>query len=693
MTAINIIAGLIYSKGHKPKEKIQLIITALVFLFILYNSPSGLVLYWTMNNLISLVKNVFYRFGGATKRFCNFQSLVCRAKTGPVQKNSNGKPKDCGGKKSEKGVFFASSLALAILTGLAIPSIIIESEPNAFCYIDNIKSPLVFLANVFLQSLSTFFIWPLCFYFLFSDRIKKAFSFFFPTLLVFSTINAFLFTGNYGPLSQDLDFMQSQTFFVAPSAFTINFAIFIAICALRLVDQKKCANAFFSTTIVICICLCSYSFMNVKTIKKSYKNMEPPKSESAPTRELALSRTKKNVIVFMQDRMLGTMVDDIFKADESLKDGFDGFVFFPNTVSFGTLTMLGSPGLFGGYDYTPWEINQNKSKTLQQKHNEALLSMPLNFLSADFDVYVCDLPYENYYEQPVAAMYKDWPAIKRTPLRGKHSGLYLKSKGLENPNYLSGAIKRNLIMVSAFKISAPIFRRLIHHNVWWNTTEKDKYSLFVDNFSELHFLPQLFTDDSQKGAFIIIDNEATHEPSAVNKDGTPKAYSEKGADFDSHTAAMSAYKIFFEWLKKQNLYDNTRIIIVSDHGFGYNSGKFDNSAGVPPYNKEKTNATILLKDFDSRGELFIDMTFMTNADTPFLATKNIILNAKNPWTGNSYQVKDKGSRVKICSPDAESTRNRNHKKFDIADDDWHSVSGDIFKSENWKQLRWEERAN
>ena len=32
-----------------------------LFLVLLYNSPSGLVIYWTMNNLFSLVKNIFYK--------------------------------------------------------------------------------------------------------------------------------------------------------------------------------------------------------------------------------------------------------------------------------------------------------------------------------------------------------------------------------------------------------------------------------------------------------------------------------------------------------------------------------------------------------------------------------------------------------------------------------------------------------
>ena len=62
MTLINIVAGAVYTKGFKLKDKLQIYGMALVFLVLLYKSPAGLVLYWTMNNVFSLVKNIFYKF-------------------------------------------------------------------------------------------------------------------------------------------------------------------------------------------------------------------------------------------------------------------------------------------------------------------------------------------------------------------------------------------------------------------------------------------------------------------------------------------------------------------------------------------------------------------------------------------------------------------------------------------------------
>ncbi|MBQ4251820.1 MAG: YidC/Oxa1 family membrane protein insertase, partial [Erysipelotrichaceae bacterium] len=65
MTAINYLSAALYLKGFPLKTKIQTYGIAAVFLVLLYGSPSGLVFYWTLNNVFSLLKNLVRRlFGG-----------------------------------------------------------------------------------------------------------------------------------------------------------------------------------------------------------------------------------------------------------------------------------------------------------------------------------------------------------------------------------------------------------------------------------------------------------------------------------------------------------------------------------------------------------------------------------------------------------------------------------------------------
>ena len=58
MTFFNLISGYIYTKESSKNEKITIVIIALFFLVLLYGSPSSLLIYWTFNNIFSLVKNL-----------------------------------------------------------------------------------------------------------------------------------------------------------------------------------------------------------------------------------------------------------------------------------------------------------------------------------------------------------------------------------------------------------------------------------------------------------------------------------------------------------------------------------------------------------------------------------------------------------------------------------------------------------
>lgn len=61
MTAINLVSGYVYATDMSRNEKITIVVVALFFLVLLYNSPSSLLVYWTFNNVFSLVKNLYYK--------------------------------------------------------------------------------------------------------------------------------------------------------------------------------------------------------------------------------------------------------------------------------------------------------------------------------------------------------------------------------------------------------------------------------------------------------------------------------------------------------------------------------------------------------------------------------------------------------------------------------------------------------
>lgn len=732
MTIINCVAGFIYSKGHSLSEKIQIYGCAAVFLLLLYNSPAGLVVYWTMNNILSLVKNIFYKIKNPKKVLyiiaciLSICMILCAAIVFKNAKTifriglvfagviipaapfavsffsslfeSHFKILD-ENPKLRLSIFLISAFILAVLTGLAIPSILMQSEPEQYSYVDSYTSPLYFVWHTFFQALGFFVVWPFCFYALFSAKTKKILTFLFSFIAFSAVLNCFAFSGNYGPVNPNLLFMTPQHFMTGIKTVIVNILCMLVILALLVAAFSFKAKILNSVCTIFLISLAAISGKNIISVQNSFRRIPAPDFSKKIEPVFHLSKTGKNVIILMQDRYFSPLIPEILKNNPELNEQLDGFVWYPNTVSFGKLTMIGTPGIFGGYDYTPFEINRRADKTLQQKHNEAILTMPVVFHNNNWNVTVADLPYENYLEQPVTDMYKGYEFINRVTTHGTYSDIWYARHGMKKSPFMSEGIKRNFIWFSVLKIVPPFMRQIIYHKEYWISYNKFENSAkFIDNYSEIDLFPELFDDSSEKNAFFLLDNEANHEsillqaPDYVPVENvTQFGPGGNDATYSSMVGIILRFTNFIDFLKKNEIYDNTKIIIVSDHGMSRDTGTFDNKTQNFPFNKDNMTATLLVKDFSSRGKLKKDYTFMTNADTPALALKDIDGNALNPFTKNLLDANSMGGGItkndfiKMSNAPAESTRIRKNKKFNIKDDEWYAVKDNIFDDKNWFQ--------
>ncbi len=231
MTAINCVSGAIYSKGHAASEKVQIFGCAAVFLLLLYNSPAGLVVYWTMNNILSLAKNIFYKIKNPKKVLyviaCVFAVFCVVIPFTPLRSSikiinhaivvfgfviplipfvvkflaklleSNFQILDTNA-KIRNAMFLISAAGLALIAGLYIPSIIIVSEPVNYCCVEGIDSPFASIRHAFYMAIGIFVFWPACFYGLFSAKVKKSFALIFLLALLGAFINTFAFSREYG---------------------------------------------------------------------------------------------------------------------------------------------------------------------------------------------------------------------------------------------------------------------------------------------------------------------------------------------------------------------------------------------------------------------------------------------------------------------------------------------------------------
>lgn len=740
MTIINCISGALYSKGHDKKEKIQIYVMAAFFLVLLYNSPSGLVIYWTMNNILSLVKNIFAKV--------KIQKKVINLIKEPITNffNNNFTILDTN-QKLRNLIFIFSCIGITLLCGLVIPSIIIESEPTNYCFVDDISSPFTFLSYSFWQAVGCFIFWPIAFYCIFSKKIKKICSVLFSSVLLCSIINTFIFGGKYGPMEADFIFMQTPSFHPFTVYNLLNLFIIFSIIAVLFISLNKVAK-YINFMIVIIIMSLSAIFINTSLkINNDYKQLSKTDATESLEPIYHLSKTGKNVIIIMQDNLQSPYIPYVLDELPELSQKLDGFKWYPNTISNGYLTMAGVPGIFAGYDYTPYQMNLNLEKDNQTKHNEALLTLPLIFSKNGYHSSVSNLPYENYYEQPESNMYLANPSLQKIGIelenstkilsnvytikyknhntithnnvKGVYTDYWFKQNNLTKDNVISTKIKRNILWFSIFKISPSILRKRIYHSDYWSTYSNFHSSdnTFINSWSVLDYLPELtdfytnsLFEEKTNGSCILIDNETTHDPIMLDSENYEykpivntigKGPLSDSEHFTTLCGTFLKFADFIEYLKVNSVYDNTKIIIVSDHCRGITQDFTTELLGCVKndnIDNKKFLSTLLIKDFNSHGDFIAekvfnqkkcpntDYTFMTNADVSYLATKDIIPNAKNPFTNNPLKVENKNDYAILNNGEAESTKNRHNKQFNVKDSEWYTVKDNIFIDENWGKL-------
>jgi hypothetical protein len=129
-------------------------------------------------------------------------------------------------------------------------------------------------------------------------------------------------------------------------------------------------------------------------VNRGYADARKAVTDNDP--EFTLSKNGKNVVVLMIDRALGPMIPYLFNENQSLGKSFDGFTYYHNTMSYGAYTNFGTPGLYGGYEYTPERINERSSELLVDKQNEALKVMPVMFAKEGFKSTIVNPSYAGY---------------------------------------------------------------------------------------------------------------------------------------------------------------------------------------------------------------------------------------------------------------------------------------------------------
>lgn len=730
MTLINILSSIIYTKGRPFRDNIQLYVLAILFLILLYDRPSGLVLYWTLNNLFSLGKNVVGKIKNKGKILSSIIFCLCVGVLillDPSKFALRGKIMVYGlttllmifslavyfgwriklnlsHLPTNNTLFLLCTIYLFVLTGLLIPNSVIGSSPEEFISRFTLVNPLRYVFSASLLSFGLFVIWLNVFYILFEGNLKKILNVFVWVLTGVFTLCYLFFNNRFGTMSNTLLYDTAPA--VSLKDAVINLVLVgVLTLAFTYIWARK-IKYLKNILIIMCVSSLLLSLFGIyKTNLRAKAGIEKIASNiDNDEKVLPLSKTEKNVVVLMLDRAISPYFPYILHERPELMEKYAGFTFYPNTISFGPVTNIGAPGLFGGYEYIPEEMNRRDKELLVEKHNEALKVMPVIFNENDYRVVVCDPPYAGYTWIPDLSIYDDYEGIKAYMTEGKF---------LDVNDHELDILDRNLFVYSLSRVCPSFLFSILYDNGNYlnlNVKEEDEnekvrgFRNWFDTISHFSYMTY-FTDDS-KGSFLMIQNSAPHEPLYLSgpdytidnkidqtREDVEKTITsiygetkvlkgrEQVSHYDVNAATMIELGKWLDYLRENDVYDNTRIIIASDHGRNL---YLDENMTIEKTDLLLFTALYLVKDFDSN-EFAIDKQFMTNADTPYIAMNGLIENMENPFTGKQIFKEDKSNKTYNVYESYSFDTSENNGYTFINDGSWLTIHDDCLDIKNWKR--------
>ena len=329
------------------------------------------------------------------------------------------------------------------------------------------------------------------------------------------------------------------------------------------------------------------------------------------------SKDGKNVVLFVADMFSGGYMERILEECPEYKAKLNGFTWYRNCMAPSLKTAYSMPSIFAGDDFLPLAMNgmpgigRDKIQTAGKKLFQQFESQgyAVSMVNADAS-YLSEKSVEEYNSAEVAPYGKYWEQNYWKGQTGEKSF---------NQEHL-------FIMLSLFQ-SAPYFLKPVIYNDsrWFIFSHKSlfwpvKEHVFAE-YGFLKLLPEVSNVRGNGQTFKYYHSLFTHLPYGVDKNGNlisagqypdeqEKSYNGGEGAYYSAKKFIELFSAWCDWLKEQGIYDNTYIILLSDHG----NSVSDNNPLVSGTTHNRLNALLMVKGYDDSAELKIDNRLMMSSD-------------------------------------------------------------------------------
>uniref|UniRef100_UPI0032166D0D membrane protein insertase YidC n=1 Tax=uncultured Draconibacterium sp. TaxID=1573823 RepID=UPI0032166D0D len=391
--------------------------------------------------------------------------------------------------------------------------------------------------------------------------------------------------------------------------------------------------------------------------------------------KIMFSKTNENVLFILADGIQGRFIEQMMQENSDLRESYSGFTWYPNTVSVSNYTHTSVPVIMSGTRFYADSLNTDNLHDIRHKITDAADSFINKVHANGYSMSSTHMHYSRADYSVIENFIPEW-SDEIDNLALKH--IY-KLKTFE--------VWYNRLWENALLFCSPLFMKgSVYNDSKW-IIHSDEVAQNVDKYNYLKLLVDLSDASSKEPNFIYLHNHSGHNPWYIlNDDGTFEA---DVHPYDNNLWVMQEYAKLFNWMRKENVYDNSKIIVVSDHGISW--GHYDGEIPLPtPKNWDKDvaktldldlkkywrlNALLMVKEFDHTAAFSTDMMLMSNADASYIAFNNSYiqsLKAFNERTVTSFYVNWQGSFAK-------------YKKHPIRN--IYHIKNNMFDLNNWEQTK------
>lgn len=486
---------------------------------------------------------------------------------------------------------------------------------------------------------------------LFSPRLRAIFAIVALALSILSLVYSFVLPFGY-PMMSGLMFEQIPVpaLEIGGRGIVDALVVFVvaALTSWGVLRVRIQAIALALVLVNVSLAVATATTMHRDTLEGGTNSKDERESSARP---LVFSKTNPNVLILFLDRFMGSFVEEILQKHPELYEQLSGFVWYPLTVSAGENSVAGVHPIFGGYDYGPSEMNRRR-QSLRDLSVESFQILPLNFGARGYKsnllsprglgftvagdcTYMADIEGTECSHVP--------PAV--TAQLARRMGYSTES--LSKSNYAD-----LLVLLGAMRGAPYMLKAVLNEKGPWQPFLDHSAGTTFQQWAELKSLSKLSTATATDSQLNIYWNTLPHEPYFMADDCQPAAerlnltdeqLSDRGASSlfeEQHRIATRCTLLlvaeYMDWLKEAGVYDNTKIVLVSDHGIVGPVEDHSTRAeegGTTAADFVKTRSLLMVKERDADGSLSIDDEFLPNAEVPRIVCEEIG-GCTNPFLGN-----------------------------------------------------------